>query len=78
MSWGNSSFETFLLFEPTTSQEEVEKSLAEILNKNVEKADQWYSLSLQPLREVHLHSDDITNTYISRTGDSRQFEYYSI
>ena len=72
LSWGNSRFETFLLFETGTTASEVEKSLAEILDKNVERSEQWYSLSLQPLDKMHLHSDDITNTYISRTGDSRQ------
>ena len=72
LSWGNSSFETFLLLESGALADDVEKSLAIILNNNVEKNDQWYSLSLQPLTEVHLHSDYITNTYISRTGDSRQ------
>ncbi len=34
----------------------LEKQIQEVLDKNVNKENQWYTLSLQPLAEVHLYS----------------------
>ena len=47
-------------------------ALAELLDKNVKKENQWFSLSLQALKNVHLGSADISNSYTSRLGDPRQ------
>ena len=74
LSWGNSSFETFLLLEPEISPDAVESLLVEMLDNYVEKTDQWYSLGLQPLRDIHLQSDDISNAYSSHTGDAKQIK----
>ena len=74
LRWGNSSFETYLLLEPGASVKDVERSMAEILDQNVSKSEQWYSFSLQPLTDVHLKSDDISNSYTSNAGDFRQIK----
>jgi len=71
-TWSNSSFETFLLLESGTDPKHVEAKLAELLDQNVEKEGQWYTLELQPLRDVHLQSSDISNTYTSRLGNPAQ------
>jgi len=72
--WSNSSFETFLLLEKNTNPKEVETSMAALLDENVSKDNQWFSLSLQTLEDVHLRSADITESYTSRLGDPNQLK----
>ncbi|GAB3704371.1 ABC transporter permease [Spirosoma flavus] len=72
LSWSNASFETYVLLSPPAKAASVEKQMADVLNKNVPKKEQWFSLWLQPLKDIHLHSADITNASTSRIGDFRQ------
>ncbi len=76
-SWGNSSFETYVLLNPKASVTTVESQLQTILDKNVDKAEQWYSFSLQPLNQVHLYSADYVNSYTNRIGDIDQIRNLS-
>ncbi|CCH51937.1 protein of unknown function DUF214 [Fibrisoma limi BUZ 3] len=71
-SWSNASFETYLLMAPQINVAQIEKQMAAMVNKHVPKADQFYSLWLQPLTDVHLGSSEITNANTQRVGDSRQ------
>ncbi|GAB2790044.1 ABC transporter permease [Rhabdobacter roseus] len=72
MSWSNASFETYLLLRPESSVDLLTKQMADVLDKNVAKAEQWYTLWLQALPEVHLGSAEISSASTSRVGDSRQ------
>ncbi len=72
LTWSNSSYETFLLLNEQANPQTIETELANLLDQNVAEEEQWFSLSLQPLREVHLYSSDITNSYTSRLGDPQQ------
>lgn len=71
-TWSNASFETYLLLAPQARVPQVEAQMAAILNKNVPKKEQWFSIGLQPLTDIHLHSADVTNTSTTRVGDYRQ------
>ena len=68
-SWGNSSFETYLLLKEKASQISAELQLQKVLDKNVDAEGQWFTFSLQPLKEMHLYSSDFANNYSSRIGN---------
>ncbi|HAD14718.1 MAG TPA: cell division protein FtsX [Saprospirales bacterium] len=70
--WSNSSFETWILLRPEAKRADVEPQLAALLDKNVAKEDQRFSLWLQPLREVHLFSSYMRSNYCDRLGDPKQ------
>ncbi|MBD2699242.1 ABC transporter permease [Spirosoma sp. BT702] len=72
LSWSNASFGTFVLLNPQAKVAAVEKQMAAIVDKNIPKTDQWFTLWLQPLTDIHLHSADISNISTSRIGDFRQ------
>ena len=76
-SWNNASFETYCLLQPNSSITALQPQLQALLDKNVEKEDQWYSLSLQPLEEVHLYSADFADAYTSRIGDIKDIKNLS-
>ncbi|MVM30787.1 FtsX-like permease family protein [Spirosoma sp. HMF4905] len=71
-SWSNASFETYLLLSPQANPAQIEQQMSVVLNKNVPKSDQYFTLSLQPLTDIHLHSADITNANTTRIGDFQQ------
>ena len=71
-SWYNASFETFCLLKPNTDLASTELQLQEMLDKNMEKEEQWYTFSLQPLKRIHLYSDGYQNAYSSRIGDIKE------
>jgi len=70
--WSNASFETWLLLNPAANPQQVEKQLTALLDKNVPKAEQHYSMWLQPLTDVYLHSADVRWNYSKRVGDPKQ------
>ncbi len=70
--WSNASFETWLLLNPDANPQQVEKQLAALLDKNVPKAEQRFSMWLQPLTDVYLHSADVRWNYSKRVGDPKQ------
>ncbi|MDP5062858.1 MAG: ABC transporter permease [Maribacter sp.] len=71
-SWNNASFETYCLLKPNTDLASTELQLQEMLNKNMEKENQWYTFSLQPMKDVHLYSSGYDNAYASRIGDIKE------
>lgn len=76
-AWSNASFETWLLLGPGAQAKHVEAQLAVLLDKNVPKADQYFTMSLQPLSEAHLHSSGLRNNYSTRLGDPKQVRLLS-
>jgi putative ABC transport system permease protein len=71
-SWSNASFETYLLLQPQADLAKLERQMAALVVKNVPEDSRFYTLQLQPLLDVHLHSADIKNTSFTRLGDARQ------
>lgn len=72
LSWSNSSFETFFLLRPGTDPAKVQKLMAVVLDKYVPKEEQWQKFGLQALKDVHLHSAEISDSYTDRSGDPQQ------
>ena len=66
--WSNSSFETYCLLKKNVSFNATTTQVNKMLDANVAKEEQWYSLSLQPLDQVHLYSAAYSNSYSSRIG----------
>ncbi len=67
-SWGNVSFETYCLLKNNAALEPTIAQMGKMLDDNVAKENQWYSLSLQPLEKVHLYSTSYQNSYASYIG----------
>jgi len=69
-SWSNASFETYCLLQPNSNVADVEKMATALIDKYVEKDNQYYSKFLfQPLTDIHLYSADLRAGYSSRMGD---------
>ncbi|MEM8927517.1 MAG: ABC transporter permease [Bacteroidota bacterium] len=68
-SWGNVSFETYCLLKKNAALEPTIAQMGKMLDDNVPKEQQWYSLSLQPLEKVHLYSASYQNSYASYIGN---------
>lgn len=74
-SWGNASFETFLLLNSDTPNvASIETKIQDIVDKNIAKEDQWYNFSLQPLERIHLYSSTYKDSYSERNGDINQIK----
>ena len=71
-SWSNASFETYLLLGEGASPSQVQAQMDRLLDAHLPKADQWYSLGLQPMARVHLYSASYDNSYTSKIGDIKE------
>jgi len=76
-TWGNSSFETYIQLHENVSATVVEQQMKVVLDKNVAKEGQWFSLALQPLAKVHLYSADFSNSYSNRIGNIDEIQNLS-
>lgn len=70
--WSNSSFETWLRLNPGADYKEVERQMAQLLDKNVPKENQSISLWLQPLQQVHLFSSHMDSSPSAHLGDPKE------
>jgi putative ABC transport system permease protein len=72
-NWGNASFDTYFLLNKNVSLETANAKIAELLERNIPNNDRWFSITLQPLLDIRLHSNDLT-TSIDRKeyGDYNQ------
>ena len=72
-SWGNASFDTFLLLHANTSKEAVDVKIEAMLAKNIEKDNRWFTIALQPLLDIRLFSGELNTTFDRRPyGDFNQ------
>jgi len=72
-SWSNASFDTFFLLHEGTTKEAAEQKVEQMLDKNISKADRWFTLALQPLTDIRLHSGDLNASFDRREyGDINQ------
>jgi len=58
-SWGNASFETYLLLMPGADPVDVESKIAAMLERNIPAEQRWLSLHLMPLKDVYIYLGDI-------------------
>ena len=77
-SWSNASFETFFLLNKGADMATVEKKLSALLNEKVEKEEQWYTFSLQPLERMYLYSTNIKNENSSKIGSIDEVRNFSL
>lgn len=76
--WSNASFETWLLLRPGASPQAVTAQLAATYDRNVPKPDQYFTMSLQALPDVHLYSLELRNHYSTRLGDPKMVNLLSV
>lgn len=72
-SWGNASFESYFLLHEGTDKSTVDTKIGEMLKTHIEEGDRWFTISLQPLLDMHLKSGEF-NAAIDRSsyGDLNQ------
>lgn len=76
-SWSNASFETWIMLAHENDYKKVTRYLPSMVNDHVEPEDRYYTLSLQPLRDIHLSSANI-EAYTSKKGDLTQLKQLGI
>ncbi|MBQ4913020.1 ABC transporter permease [Maribacter sp. MMG018] len=76
--WSNASYETLVQFNTNISVPEVERQIQQLVDKNVEKENQWFSFSLQPLERIHLYSAEYSDSYAARLGDIQEIKNLSL
>lgn len=69
VSWSNASFETYVQIQPNSDVDEIQKQATALINKYVEKENQYYSkFILQPISKIHLYSADLRDGYSAKIG----------
>ena len=58
LSWGNASFETYLLLHENVDAATVQTKIAELV-RTFPKDELWFSLEVHPLKDVHLQYPDV-------------------
>ncbi|MDN3492575.1 ABC transporter permease [Winogradskyella bathintestinalis] len=72
-TWNNASFETFILLNSSNPDvDNIESKIQNLLDAKVEKDEQWYKFSIQPLERIHLYSSTYTDSYLNTNGDINQ------
>lgn len=72
LTWDNNSFETWFVLKNKADIVKINNYLPGFLNKHKEE-NQYYSLTTQPLSEVHLHSSHISE-YSQRAGSQAKVD----
>jgi len=79
-SWGNASFETYLLLRPGSDPAVVEKKIADMLVREIPEEDnRWFSLHLKPLKDLYIYMGDVQDFYnpTGQRGDINQLRILS-
>lgn len=79
LSWGNASFETYLLLRPGADPVAVEQKIDAMLARALPGDNKWFSLHLKPLRDVYIYLGDVQDFYNAdgRRGDINQLRILS-
>ncbi len=74
-AWDNASFQSYFLLHEGTSAINVDEKLEKMLAVNIDKSKRWYTLSLAPLKDLHLYDADLKSVSGSAPiGDIRQIK----
>ncbi len=73
-SWGNASFQTFLLLNEKADVSAVEKKISEALARVIPKDNLWFSLEIHPLKDIHLQYPDLQDISGGQKGDLNQLQ----
>lgn len=73
-TWGNASFETYLLLRPGADPAVVEQKIDDMLARHLTKDQRWFTLHLKPLQELYIFLGDIQDFYnpLEKRGDIAQ------
>ncbi|MBX2967074.1 MAG: ABC transporter permease [Cyclobacteriaceae bacterium] len=72
-NWGNASFDTYFLLQEGTVKGTADQKIEDMLNRHIPKEDQWFTIALQPLTEIRLHSGELNASFDRREyGDMNQ------
>lgn len=72
-NWGNASFDTYFLLNKGVSLETINKKIADLLDRDIPKNEQWFTITMQPLLDIRLHSSELTASIDRREyGDYNQ------
>lgn len=72
-TWDNASFETWITLRDASDRDKVASYLPAMLEKHVPEDNRYFSLSLQSMGDVHLHSADV-QSYSDRRGSADQLK----
>lgn len=68
--WSNASYYTFCLLNDRSNIADVEKKATALIETYIPESDRYYTrFFLQPLSEIHLHSQDVRDWMTARKGD---------
>ena len=59
LSWGNASFETYLLLHTGVDPKVVEEKIADMIKRVIPTDNQWFTLHLFPLKDTYIYLGDI-------------------
>lgn len=78
-SWGNASFETYLLLQPGANAADVERKIEAMLVQQLPGDNKWFTLHLKPLKDVYIYLGDVQDYYHAdgRRGDINQLRILS-
>lgn len=72
-SWGNASFDTFFLLHQGVQAQQANEKMEAMLARNIAADNRWFTIALQPLTDIRLHSADLNADFDRRDyGDLRQ------
>jgi len=77
-TWGNASFETYFLLNKNADVASVTKKMQQLVDTNIPKEDQWFTLGLQPLEKMHLYSSEIKSANSSKIGSIEEVQNFSL
>jgi putative ABC transport system permease protein len=69
-SWGNASFQSYLLLHPSANPRDVENKLNNLAARSMGE-DQWFTLSIMPIGDLHLHAAHLTTLLPTQSDMSR-------
>lgn len=67
--WSSSSFSTYILTQEKANASKLEKSITAIVNSHRDEKNRGSSFLLQPLKDIHFKSTDITGGFASNPGE---------
>ncbi len=73
-SWGNASFETYLLLHENADAGVVEKKITDVLAHTIPKDHLWFSLEIHLLKDIHLQYADVQEINGAIKGDLNQLQ----
>ncbi|MCC6723083.1 MAG: ABC transporter permease [Saprospiraceae bacterium] len=69
LTWDNASYATYLLLAPNADPAVVSRALNDKMEENLPKERRFYTISLMPFLDVHLHSAEYGSSYAYHLGD---------